>query len=71
MGRRNDHIGGARNDSRSPDRGHGITQARAFKPEFADGEHLEELFLGVDFLNYLALKLLIVALLCLLHIDVA
>jgi hypothetical protein len=49
-----------------------MTQARAYQPEdFVDREDLEKLCLGVDFLNYLALKLLLVALLCLVSVEVA
>jgi hypothetical protein len=50
--------------------GGSMTQAQTWQPEdFVDREHLEKLFLGVDFLNYLALKLLGVALLCLLTME--
>lgn len=70
MGRRDDHFSSA---------GHGghianarsLTQAHTYQPEeFVDREDLEKLYLGIDFLNCLAIKLLVVALLCLASIEV-
>lgn len=69
MGRRNDHFWSASEGGSIANRGPGMAQARAYKPEFIDHDQLEKLFLGVDFLNFLALKLLVVALLCLVGIE--
>jgi hypothetical protein len=50
--------------------GRSMAQAQTWPPEdFVDREHLEKFFLGVDCLNYLALKLLGVAVLCLLTME--
>lgn len=70
MGIRTDHFSNAGQSSRMINARRSMAQAQTWPPEdFVDREHLEKLFLGVDFLNYLALKLLGVAVLCLLTME--
>jgi hypothetical protein len=70
MGRRDDYFSSAGRGGGMVKSAAAISQAHAYHPdEFVDPEHLEKLFLGVDFLNYLAVKLLVVAVLCLLHVE--
>jgi hypothetical protein len=69
MGKRTDHFSSA-GHGRIVNSGQTMAQAQTWQPEdFVDREELEKLFLGVDFLNYLALKLLGVAVLCLLSME--
>jgi hypothetical protein len=71
MGRGTDGFSSGSERSRIVNGGRGFSQAQTYQPEeFVDREELEKLFLGVDFLNYLALKLLVVALICLVSIEV-
>ena len=70
MGRRDDRFSSAGHGGGIVNAGRTMTQVHPYQPEdFVDREDLEKLCLGVDFLNYLALKLLVVALLCLASIE--
>jgi hypothetical protein len=72
MGRHNEYFSSAGRGGSVAGSGQTLTHAHAYQPEeFADPEQLEKLFLGVDILNYLAIKFLAVALLCLLHVEAA
>ncbi len=70
MGRHDDHFSRAGGGSRIGNAG-SMTQAHTYPEEFVDREDLEKLYLGIDFLNCLAIKLLVVALLCLASIEAA
>ena len=70
MGRGNDQFSGASQGGRIVNAGRSMTQAHPYHPEdFVDREDLEKLYLGIDVLNCLAIKLLVVALLCLASIE--
>ena len=70
MGRRDDYFSSTGRRGGMAKSAGAITQAHAWQPdELVDPEHLEKLFLGVDLLNYLAVKLLVVAVLCLVHVE--
>jgi hypothetical protein len=68
MGKRDDYFSGAGRGSRIGNAG-SMTQAHTYPEEFVDREDLEKLYLGIDFLNCLAIKLFVVALLCLANIE--
>jgi hypothetical protein len=70
MGRHDDYFSAAGRRSTLGGTPQTLTHASAYQAEeFADPEQLEKLFLGVDFLNYLAIKLFVVALLCLASLE--